>query len=323
MRAKDLISQILIFSRRTEGKLGICDLRSVLKEGLKLIRATLPATIVIRELISEKVSLIKADATQMYQLLMNLTVNAGHAMPDGGVLEISLNNVEGDQAVGYIGNALSKPCVRLAVTDTGVGMDEKVLSHIFDPFFTTKEVGKGTGIGLSMVYGIVQQHGGEIFVSTQPGKGSTFEILIPANQGPSEVGTPSDSQYHDYKGRESILFIDDEESISIIGQEILAGMGYRVTAMTRSTEALELFQNDPNHFDLVITDQTMPDMTGVMLCQKLRKIKPDIPIIMCTGYSEKVTPEVLEELGIAELVYKPLKPKEMGQIVRMVLDKDK
>ncbi len=319
-RAADLVSQILIFGRESEEKKVECQLNSIVDEVVKLIRVTLPVTITIHERI-EDANLVLADATQMHQVLMNLCINAGQAMPEGGELEISLENVELDNVACYLGEGLSGPHVRISVADTGVGMDENTLAHLFEPFFTTKDVGKGTGLGLSTVLGIVVKHGGGICVSSQPGKGSTFEVLLPAVE--TAEGEPIVSQIPDLGGTESILFVDDEETITHLGREMLQRMGYRVAALTSSMEALELFKADPDRFDLVITDQTMPDLTGANLSQQLREIRHDIPIILCTGFSDTVTRDVANDLGINEFVYKPLGKKELGRTVRKVLGNGK
>ena len=320
MRAKDLVKQILAFSRKSMGGRRPVQISLVIKEAIKLLRAIIPATIDIQQHIADEPVLVKADPTQIHQLMMNLCANAAQAMSEqGGVLEIRARFVHLDaREIIQYPDIVPGRYLQLTVRDTGMGIDPKIMNRIFEPFFTTKEVGKGTGMGLAVVHGIVKSHGGAIKVSCDPGRGTTFHVLLPTiaetqlESGHDETPAP--------QGTESILFIDDEELLADIGKQLLESLGYRVTAMQSSLEALELFRNDPTKFDLVITDQTMPHMTGDMLAVKLMKIKPDLPVILCTGYSERVSEEKAKELGIQAFVLKPINRREIAETIRKVLD---
>lgn len=317
-RGKDLISQILLFSRRTDSHKKSVPLKPMVLEVSRFLKSTLPRTIVIHEIVRDE-GMTNADPSQVHRVVMNLCVNAAQAMPNGGELTLSLDRVHLDECECYLGQTLSGPHVRLCVADTGVGMDEEVLAHIFEPFFTTKSVGDGTGLGLSTVYGIVQDHGGGIRVTSRPGHGTAFDVFFPAMEpaqnrtGVTAADLPG--------GGNSILFIDDEQSIADLGREALQRLGYRVTALTDGITALEIFRADPGRFDLVVTDQTMPDITGDQLTREFRSIRPDIPIILCTGYSESITPERASALGINEFAYKPVGASSLGRLVRAVLDR--
>lgn len=317
-RAKDLVSKIMLFSRHAPSRKGPCNLQTLAGETLQLLRSSLPSTISIVEEISADVSMVNGDRSQLHQVILNLGINAGQAMPEGGELRVGLENVELREVECFAGTTLSGNYVRLEVSDTGIGMDEDTMTSIFEPFFTTKEAGKGTGLGLATAYGIVQQHDGGITVSSSPGQGTTFEIFIPANQEIEEETTIFEPPI--VTGREKILFIDDEETIASMAKVVLEGFGYMVTALASSTQALELFQSNPRGFDLVITDLTMPDMNGDRLAEALREIRADIPIILCTGFSETVTPEYAYAKGINAYAIKPVESKELGRMIRKVLD---
>jgi CheY-like chemotaxis protein len=253
---------------------------------------------------------------------MNLCTNAAHAMDEkGGVLEISLNNLEIDRG-NSVASAGIEPgtYLRLRVSDTGHGMPPEILKRIFDPYFTTKEVGKGTGLGLAVVHGIVKGYGGGIAVSSEVGKGSTFDIYFPRIEAmifPSEAGT---IELLPLGGRERVLFVDDEESIVEVCRELLEHLGYEVVTRTSSREGLELFRAQADRFDLVITDMTMPSMTGDKLAQELLRIRPAIPIILCTGFSDHITEEKAKTMGIREFVMKPLLMKDLAKAMRRALD---
>ena len=322
-RAADLVQNILSFSRQTEPERKPLDLGQVIKEALKLIRASLPATIEIRMNIPGAPDKVWADYTEMHQVLMNLCTNAAHAMEEsGGILEVILEQAEIDDRSASMDPALTPGLYqRITVSDTGHGMDREVQSRIFDPFFTTKEQGKGTGMGMSVVHGIIKSHGGAITVYSEPGQGSTFHIFIPVmTSGSTEC--PQASQPADLAaGEEHILFVDDEKHIVDFASEILKALGYTVTGCNSSLEALELFSRDPSRFDLVITDQTMPRMTGVNLAGELTRLRPDIPIILCTGFSAALTPEKLKWSGVRELIMKPILVGQLAKTIRDVLDK--
>lgn len=323
LRARDVVSQLLTVARKTDIKQTPMDIAAVVKESLILIRSTVPANIEIQQQLPEDTDPILGNSSQMNQLIINLCINAADAMlPDGGRLTVGLENVSIDEAGGLLTSPLkSSPHIKLVIQDTGHGMDTKTLEHIFEPYFTTKPFGKGTGIGLAVVHGIVDQHKGEIFVESKPGKGSTFTILLPAFQGQVEekriddVGLP--------KGNENILFVDDEESIVKLMQSRLSSLGYSVTCTTDPLEAIEMVSADPSAFDLVVTDMTMPSITGDALSSKLLTLRPDLPIVLCTGYSENINEERARKLGIAGFLMKPAEIADFASTVREVLDKAK
>lgn len=323
-RAKDLVRQILTFSRRKEQEKKPTDIAMVVREALRLLRASIPTTIEIRRNIpiegEEDAGLVLADSTQIHQLLMNMGSNAAHAMREkGGVLEVGLSRVYLDsKAVARLADLYPGEYLKLSVSDTGHGIEPEVLHRIFDPFFTTKGPESGTGLGLSVVYGIVKSHGGAITVESEPGSGATFEVFLPRVEGEAAVETEEPQEI--VGGSERILFVDDEKSLAEMGKRMLEHLGYRVNCMTSSLEALELFRSDPDRFDLVITDQTMPHMTGIQLAEEVLSIRPDMPIILCTGYSEVATFERVKAAGIRRLLMKPLGARNFGETIRYVLD---
>ncbi|MBF0225805.1 MAG: PAS domain S-box protein [Desulfobacterales bacterium] len=325
-RAKGLIRQILAFSRYTKIEKKPVEITSITEEALKLVRASLPSTIEIKKNISSKSSIVMADPTQIHQILMNLSTNALHAMEkNGGILEISLHNVEVDADTAKFYSDLKEGYyAKLIVSDTGHGIESAILEKIFDPFFTTKQTGKGTGLGLSVIHGIVKDLGGTITVYSKPGKGTTFHIFLPiVDTKGMQINLNElhiDGNNVIAVGTERILFVDDEEILIELGKQLLEPLGYKVTATTDSREAFEIFKEQPNKFDLVLTDQTMPKLTGLELAKKILKIR-DIPIILCSGFSDSITPGKLHEIGIAEFIMKPFVKKEIAQIIRKILDK--
>jgi len=319
-RGKDLVKQIITFSRRSEQERRPMRVSPIAKETLKLLRASLPATIEIRQNIETQSGMVLADPTQIHQVLMNLCSNAAYAMREkGGVLEIRLSDVDisSDGAVSHL-ELDPGPYLKLTVNDTGHGMDRATIERIFDPFFTTKKPGEGTGMGLAVVHGIVKSCGGAIVVDSDPGKETTFEVFFPRIEGDSlkeaDFAAPMAT------GNERILFVDDEEDLVDMAQQMLERLGYSVVAKTSSLEALEVFKAQPDQFALVITDQTMPHMTGADLAKELMRIRPDIPIILCTGFSEVISAEEAKTLGIREFVMKPFATREIAEITRHVLD---
>ncbi|MFP5213948.1 MAG: ATP-binding protein, partial [Acidobacteriota bacterium] len=295
------------------------DISLICKEALKLLRASLPTTIEIRQHIERCVAL--AEATQIHQVIVNLCTNAAQAMGDKGLLDVSLNTVElGSEDLRMLpGLTLAPgPYLRLRVADSGHGMDAQTMQRIFEPYFTTKETGKGTGLGLAVVHGIVKRHGGEIHVRSHPAEGSVFDVYLP----PAKLGSrvPIAASESLPTGTERILIVDDEAMIAEMGARMLAKLGYRMTAKTSSSEALHLFRCHPEDFDLVITDFTMPEMTGIELAGEMRKVKPQIPIILCTGFSDKVSETAVAELGRAEFAMKPLGVGSLARLVRSILD---
>ncbi|MCP3892988.1 MAG: PAS domain S-box protein [Desulfobulbaceae bacterium] len=319
-RAKDLVQQILAFSRQNEMECNPLQPASVVKEILKMLRPSLPTTIEINQDITSVTSLILADPTQIHQILMNLCTNAFHAMEEtGGKLDISLKEVtlssedlvnEPDVEAGAF--------VQLSISDSGSGIPPDIKKKIFDPYFTTKETGKGTGMGLAIVHGIVKSYRGFISLYSEPQEGTAFHVFLPVIE---QEHLP---EIEDVKpipvGWDRILFIDDEEILAEMGKSMLERLGYHVTVRNNSIEALETFQNQPDQFDLVITDQTMPGMTGADIARRMIQIKPDIPIILCTGYSSVISEEKAKSIGIKEFALKPLSKKVIAALIRKVLD---
>ncbi len=318
LRAKDVVQQLLAFSRKTQVSKQPIQIDSVVKDTLRLLRASIPANIEIRTHIDEGIRTILGDATQINQVLINLCTNARDSMPEGGLLKVTVTNTAPENGEKQ---RFGEGHVKLTVTDTGSGISPKDLNRIFDPYFTTKAFGKGTGMGLAVVHGIVKAHGGMIQVKSEPGQGSTFEVFFPATEQAPALKIQDDASIPE--GTERILFVDDEDLIADLNHSILERLGYQVTSTTRSTEALEIFRNKPNQFDLVITDMSMPKMTGDQLIKELLKIRPDIPILLCTGYSERITEEKAQELGIRAYAQKPLELKKLAKTVRSVLDEPK
>ncbi len=320
-RAKALVRQILTFSRQRESEFMPVQVNLIVNETLKLLRASLPATIRMRHYIKTDLSVL-TDPTHIHQVLMNLCTNASYAMrKTGGILEVSLNHVELDEDfTRQHPDVTPGKFLNLTVKDTGCGMPPDVIERIFDPFYTTKKMGEGTGMGLSVVHGIVRSQGGSIIVESNPGQGSKFSVFLPAVE--SEVSSHTDQAQLMITGNARILFVDDEDFQADIGKRMLQRLGYRVTAKTSSTEALALFRQSPDEFDLVITDMTMPDMTGDVLARKLIAIRPDIPIIVCTGYSERINADVIREIGIRELALKPVVMKDIAQMIERALSDD-
>jgi signal transduction histidine kinase/CheY-like chemotaxis protein len=320
-RAKELVQQILTFSRQGGQERKPLQVQSLIKEALKLLRATIPSTIEIECNVGEECGHIMGDPTQIHQVVMNLCTNAYHAMQEtGGTLEVTLKEIDMsyEQSMERVGMKVGRH-LELTVKDAGHGMGAEVLERIFEPYFTTKELGKGTGLGLSVIHGIIKNHGGDISVSSQLGKGTTFTVYLPViddiDVAIEPVKTAAATQ-----GNEHILLIDDEEQIIDIEQQILERLGYKVTAKTDSQEALEEFAAQPEKFDLVITDMTMPKMTGDQLARKLMDIKPDISVILCTGFNETITEQKALAMGIDKFVMKPIVKDELAKTIRNVLD---
>ncbi len=320
-RAKDLVKQILAFSRQSEEERKPIQITRTVKEVLKFMRASLPATIEIREDIDSDSGAILADPVQIHQIVMNLCTNAHHAMSEkGGVLEVKLMSVNlgpGEDAVHP--DLKPGPYVKVTVKDTGCGMDEATKVKIFDPYFTTKAKGVGTGLGLAVVHGLVQNHGGAITVESEAGKGSVFNLYFPAIQ--KEAVEETLIQETMPLGREHILLVDDEPVLLDMSREMLEYLGYSVETRTSSVEALALFSAQPNRFDLVITDMTMPFMTGDKLAKELLRIRADIPIVVCTGYSERIQDEQAKATGIRAFVMKPILMAKMAKAIRDALEK--
>lgn len=321
LRARNLIRQILAFSRHSEKEPKPLNISPVVKEAIKLVRASMPSSIEIRQNIVSDPGNILGDPNQIHQIVMNLCTNAFHAMgQDSGVLTIDLG-----QRPLMPAEASLKPGLRpgnyvyITIGDTGHGIDEDMKERIFEPYFTTKESHEGTGLGLSVVHGIVKGMGGDISVSSEKGKGATFTILIPSiAQEATEVKAADKIS----TGRgERILFVDDEELLVDVATQMLPRMGYEVTGFTSSLEALKAFGKRPDGFDLVITDYTMPKMIGTQLAREISKIRPDIPILLCTGFNKGDEINKYKEFGVQAVLLKPLYEHELAKVVRQVLDK--
>jgi PAS domain S-box-containing protein len=322
LRAKELVNRILIFSRQGEQERKRVQVASIVEEVLRLLRSTLPSTIEIRQHVSAdgKACLVDADPTQIHQVLMNLGTNAAHAMRDhGGILEIYLAEIDVDATLAaHLTGIEPGHYIRLTVSDTGHGMSANVRERIFDPYFTTKKVGEGTGMGLAVVQGIVRGHGGAISVYSEPGRGTTFHVYLPRFEG--GIATPAAAPEAFIGGMERILFVDDEAVLAELGKKLLESLGYAVSATSSSREALEIFRADPKRFDLVITDMTMPGLSGKELAAELLAARPGIPIILCTGFSEHINEGEAAEAGIRKYVMKPYSAKALSRIIRDVLE---
>lgn len=320
-RAKDLVRQILTFSRQTDEVKRPVQIGPIVKETLKFLRASLPTTVEIRHGIGQQLGTVLARPTQIHQVLMNLCTNAAHAMRErGGRLTVGLKEVTllsepSPQLAGIVPGRYLK----LTVSDTGHGMSQEIANRIFEPYFTTKRAGEGTGLGLAVVHGIVESHDGRIEVQTRPKEGTTFHVYLPVIE--EESTTPDDEGDVIPSGHETILVVDDEELLAAVIKQILESLGYRVEAETDSLKALALFGSSPERFDAVVTDMTMPHLTGIELATKMKAIRPSIPVIMCTGFSDHVSQKVVEELGIDALVLKPVLKADLARTVRTVLDR--
>jgi PAS domain S-box-containing protein len=319
LRAKHLVQQILAFSRQSEHEMRPVQLDRIIHEACELLRASLPTTIDIHTDIQTD-AFTMGDPTQMHQVLMNLCTNAGHAMRDrGGRLSITMREAAEDEIrEKRLPGMTADAYLLLQVEDTGHGIPPNIIERIFDPFFTTKEHTEGTGMGLSVAHGIIKSHGGSIDVESQPGRGTIFRIYLP------QIQRHAKDDHRDTpplpSGTERVLFVDDETMLVDMSRQILQRLGYQVTACTSSVEALQHFQNDPTAFDLVITDMTMPHMTGKELAVALLKINPELPIILCTGFSETITEDAAKRIGIQAFILKPIVMSDLAQTMRKVLD---
>ncbi len=318
-RATDLVRQILLFSRQSNKTKTPLYLSPIMWEAVQLLRASLPSTIDIKCEFEKETMPILADAVKIHEIVINLCTNASDAMEDEGILEINYSEKQNTSDIdGLI--AIIEPGFYsvITITDNGQGMSKEILSHIFDPFYTTKEVGKGTGMGLAVVFGVVKDHGGNIVVNSKPNMGTTFQIYLPK----TDICLPSD---HDVGviiqgGTERILFVDDEEALSVMVTDMLGNLGYKVSAFTDSMKALRTFEEAADSFDLVITDQTMPGLSGLELSKKLFQIRKDIPIILCTGFSKTIEEENVLDTGIKGFFMKPFHRKDLAYKIRYILD---
>ncbi|MFZ5573422.1 MAG: PAS domain S-box protein [Thermodesulfobacteriota bacterium] len=315
-RAKSLVQQILLFSRQERSQKIPCDISIIIKEALKLLRATLPATIEIRQYIASNQGIVVADQTQIHQVLMNLCTNAAHAMQEkGGILEVSLTAEE------VVNEGVAGRYLKLSVSDTGCGMDKATMERIFEPYFTTKNVGDGTGMGLAMVHGIVKAHGGMITVASESGRGTLFEVFFPVIQAEVDAGASEPEAVP--TGSEHVLFVDDEHFLVDIGKDMLEALGYSVETHIDPLAAFEAFRADPDRFDLLITDLTMPHMNGELLITEIRKIRPGFPAVLCTGFGRRLGGNHLEEMGQVQVMNKPIRLADLARVVRETLDKNR
>jgi len=319
-RAKDLTQQILTFSRQAEIVPKLVRVRTVVQEAVKLLRASIPSTISIREALHSN-AMVMADPTQLHQVVMNLATNAAHAMEtDGGVLTITLEERELDLFEQMKrGQAGQRRYVQLTVADTGQGIQTPILDRIFDPYFTTKSKGKGTGMGLSVVHGIVKNCGGDIQVESEPGKGAVFHIYLPAHHVAPLQSEPSGKKMTVVGQQETILVVDDEPQVAQVMQLMLDSLGYHVITHTSSREALTAFQKAPQKIDVVITDMTMPEMTGDELTRAVLQIRPDIPVILCTGFNEQMNEERAHTIGVRQLIYKPIVRSALADAIKAAI----
>jgi len=317
--ARDMVKQILAFSRQNKQERKPIQVAHIAKEAIKMLRASLPTTISIQHHIEKDTGVIEADPTQIHQVLMNLCTNAAHAINEkDGVLEIYLGNIElGQKAAADIPGLKAGSYLKLSVKDSGEGIRPEAQQKIFNPYFTTKEKGKGTGLGLAVVQGIVKSNNGAVTVESEVGKGAAFHVYLPTIKrkltADEEISTPLPM------GCEHILLVDDEQPLVEIGRQMLERLGYSVATRTSSIEALELFKTDPDRFDLVITDIVMPNLTGDKLAKKIIGIRDDIPVVLCTGYSEKFTRQNASEMGIQTFLMKPLVMRDLANTVRQAL----
>ncbi|MCP3900905.1 MAG: response regulator, partial [Desulfobacteraceae bacterium] len=321
-RATDLVQQILTFSRQTEHEKVPLRVYIVVKEALKFLRSSIPTSInIVENILSE--SMIMADATQTHQIVINLCTNAYHSMLEsGGTLTVGLTETEITQSSYGTGiNILSGKYVKLEINDTGHGMDKITLEKIFDPYYTTKEPDKGTGLGLAVVDGIIKGHHGFIKVDSEVGRGTTFQVFWPIIEEKDLSDISEGIKIDLSKGTEQIMLVDDEKDILVPTQTILEKQGYKVTTFENGLTAYEAFTENPDQFDLVITDITMPKMTGNELSEKILKIRSDMPIILCTGYNEKFTEDKAFEIGVSKYVQKPIPSITLMELTREVLDR--
>ncbi len=320
-RARDLVRQVLAFSRQAQTERRPVRVQAVLEEAIELLRASLPATVEIRQRIDPEAPAVLADASQLQQVIVNLCTNAEHAMRgQGGVLTITLQPVEVDAAqAATLGDISPGPYVRIGVRDTGRGMDAAIVERIFEPFFTTKPTGEGTGLGLATSHGIIAGHGGAISVHSQVGAGSSFHVYLPCGGEPTPV-RPRARSGPARGGDESILLVDDEPALVSTGEIMLSRLGYRVTALQSSIEALELLQREPEAFDLLVTDHTMPNLTGLDLAARAQAARPGLPVVVTTGYGHQVDSEAARMLGVGPILLKPYSLQQLAEAVRGALD---
>jgi PAS domain S-box-containing protein len=327
-RAVEMVQQILTFSRQIDDERGPLQIHLLVKETLKLLRSTLPSTIEVKQDIDPECGFVESEAGKINQLVMNLCTNAYHAMrKSGGVLTVTLHPIRvdfDDEILNEIFDFIPGDYVELVVKDTGLGIDRTIIDKIFDPYFSTKELGDGTGLGLAVVHGVVKSHGGHIRVVSEPGEGTEFHVYLPQmteNDLLEAEERPAEEFSGPLRGNERILVVDDENMLATLEKMLLESLGYVVEAFFDSKEALRAFKERPDDFDLIVTDMTMPGMTGEELSEEIYKIRPDIPIILCTGFSELIDQEKAKQLGINKFLTKPVSKEELAKAIRESLDK--
>ncbi|MFH0996349.1 MAG: ATP-binding protein, partial [Pseudomonadota bacterium] len=329
-RGSDLVKQILSFSRQGNPQKLPIRIQPILKEALKLAQATIPRNIEVKSHINTDCGMVSADPTQIHQIVMNLITNAFHAVEQtGGTINIALKETaigsfdEKDESPYHVipGDLLAGRYACITVSDTGMGIDKTLIDKIFDPYFTTKELGKGTGLGLSVVHGIVKEHGGDIRVYSEIGKGTTFNVYLPLLEDAKDSKSATVTRKYP-TGSESILLVDDEEPILRMEQMMLERLGYQVTTRMSSLDALAAFKANPDFFDLVISDRGMPNMTGDQLAGELIAIRPEIPVIICTGFSDEDDMKRAKAMGVKGFLMKPVAMGDLAEMVRKVLDEE-
>lgn len=324
-RGSDLVNQILSFSRQSQHKMGPVKIQTILKEVHKLIRATIPSNIGIEMNIQKNCATVLGDPTQIHQVTMNLITNAYHAIDASntkGKIVVQLKQVNAkihDTKTVALHNG---ECLVLTVSDNGEGIKADLIEKIFEPYFTTKKIGQGTGLGLAVVGGIIKEHGGDINIQSKENEGTSVNVYLPLMVNDSKVESHHDELLVLSKGTERIMFVDDEKPILILVKQMLERLGYQVSVFTSSEEALSSFKQNPDSFDLIISDLTMPHMTGDQLSRELLLIKPNIPIIICTGFSEKIDEGVVKSIGIKAVLMKPPVKSDLAKMIRKVLDEE-
>ncbi|MFO7751917.1 MAG: response regulator [Desulfobacteraceae bacterium] len=322
LRARDIVKQLLTFTRKDDAQeQHVTDIRPVAKEALEMLKSTIPSSIEFKSDIAPDLPMVELSGTQIHQILVNLCTNAAHAMEERGVINICMEEVSlGKEEAAFDPELVPGDYVKTTVTDTGHGISEKNLSRIFDPYFTTKDVGKGSGLGLSTILGIVKGRNGGIRVSSRLGEGTVFEIFLPAVKATPKTREP-ESELELLQGSGQILLVDDEEMLVDTGHQLLEALGYQVTSTTDPEEALEWFKKSPCKYDLLITDMTMPRMTGDMFAREAHSIRQDVPVILCTGHNSKISKASAAESGFAEYLQKPVDMNSLARAVRKALDR--
>ncbi len=320
VRGKDLVQQILTFSREVDFNKKAIQIQPIVAEVLNLIKSSSPPSVQIRQQLDSGIGTVLADPTHIHQIVMNLCTNANHAMiKSGGILEVKLDAININQKSDKNLNNLKKgEYIRLIISDTGHGMDMETKERIFEPFFTSKEVGSGSGLGLSVVHGIINNYGGTILVDSTPGKGSIFKIFLPKYG--NDPLNPDKMDKKPVKGVEQILFVDDEPEITFMGKKMLENLGYKVSIKSDSLSALEEFKNFPGKYSLLVTDQNMPNISGTELASRMKEIQPGLKVIIITGFADNLSEEVLSRCGISEVILKPMILDDFSKVIRRVLD---